>query len=55
MKETYPTRLTANEVKLIAALKSLRPYEKIVITADKEGKVDTYLVERSFKEIWVVV
>lgn len=49
------SQLTDNEQKLIYALRSLRPFEKIVITADKNGTVDSYLVERSYKEIWISV
>lgn len=47
--------LTDNEQRLIAVLRSLHPYEKIVISADKEGKVDSYLVERSYKEVWISI
>jgi hypothetical protein len=45
--------LTDNEVKLIMALRSLHPYEKITVNADKNGKPDNYLVERSYKEMWI--
>jgi hypothetical protein len=45
--------LTDNEIKLITALRSLHPYEKIIITADKLGKPDNYLVERTWKEVWI--
>jgi hypothetical protein len=48
-------QLTDNEVRLVTALRSLRPFEKIVISADKNGAVDSYVVERSFKEIWISV
>jgi hypothetical protein len=55
MKTTIeqPIILTANEVKLILALRSLHPFEKITISSDKLGKVDSYIVERSFKEVWI--
>jgi len=49
------SQLTENEQRLIVALRSLHPFEKITINADKEGRVDSYLVERSYKEIWISV
>lgn len=49
------SQLTDNEQKLIYALRSLHPYEKIVISADKEGKVDSYLIERTYKEMWIAI
>lgn len=49
------SQLTDNEQRLIACLRSLHPFEKIVISADKEGRVDSYLVERSFKELWITL
>lgn len=48
-------QLTNNEVKLVTALRSLRPFEKIIISADKNGAVDSYVVERTYKEIWISV
>jgi hypothetical protein len=44
--------LTRNEARLILAIRSLKPFEKVVISADKTGHIDSYIVERSFKEIW---
>jgi hypothetical protein len=41
--------LTENEIKLIAVIRSLHPFEKVIINADKEGKPDNFLVERSYK------
>lgn len=49
------SQLTDNEQKLIYALRSLRPFEKITISADKNGAVDSYIVERSYKEIWISI
>ena len=50
----YPTELTANEMKLIAVLKSLHEFEEVVISADKSGQPDTYVVKRSYREIFTV-
>lgn len=41
--------LTKNEIELIQMLRSLPPYGKIEITADPNGKFDSYLVHRSQK------
>ena len=27
-------------------------FEKVVVSADKLGKVDNYIIERSYREIW---
>ena len=43
--------LTENEKKLIEMLRELPPYGKIEITADKDGKYDTFLVHKSQKII----
>lgn len=40
--------LTNNEIKLIAIIRSLHPFEKVVINADKEGKIGKYRIERSY-------
>jgi hypothetical protein len=44
--------LTPNEQRLIAVLRSLHAFEKIIVSADKEGNVDSYIVERTYKEVW---
>jgi hypothetical protein len=44
--------LTDNEIRLITALRTLHPFEKITISADKEGRVDNYIVDRSYREVW---
>ena len=46
--------VTKNEAKLIAVLRSLQPFEKIVLSADKNGQPDNYVVERSYRELWIV-
>lgn len=46
---TYSTPLSANEVRIIETIRSLHPFERVIITGDKEGKIDNYLVERSWK------
>ncbi len=45
--------LTDNEVRLLACLKSLHPHEKVIITADQEGRPDYFIVERTYKEFWI--
>ena len=47
--------LSTHEQRLIAIVRSLHPYERVVISADKEGRPDSYIVERSFKEILITV
>lgn len=42
-------KYTDNEEEIIGAVRSLRPYEQVIITADKTGKPDSYLVVRSSK------
>jgi len=49
----YQTELTANEVKLVTAIRSLKSFEEVIISADKYGKIDNYIVKRSFKEDWI--
>ena len=44
--------LTDNEIRLIAAIRSLHPHEKVTVTADQNGRPDYFIVERSYKEIW---
>jgi len=43
--------LTDNEQKIILVVRSLKPFERIEITADKLGKADSFIVHRSYKEI----
>lgn len=43
--------LTRAELDIIKELRSLEPYAKIEITADQNGKYDTYLVHKSVKKI----
>lgn len=46
--------LTDNEIKLLAIIRSLHPFEKLIINGDKDGRADTFIVERSYREILVV-
>ncbi len=41
--------MTDNETYILEALRSLKPFEVIEITADKLGKPDSFIVKRSFK------
>ena len=41
--------LTKNEIAIIEELRALPPYGKIEVTADQNGKYDTYLVHKSQK------
>lgn len=44
--------LTRNEQELLLILRELKPYERIEIVKDKEGRPDTYLVTRTEKKIF---
>jgi len=41
--------LTQNEILIIKELRALPPYGKIEISADQNGKYDTFLVHKSQK------
>lgn len=43
--------LTDNEKYIIETLRSLPPYAKVEITADPNGKYDSYLVHKSQKVV----
>lgn len=43
--------LTPNEGKILLALRTLKPYEKIEIMADQRGRPDYFIVTHTFKEI----
>lgn len=43
--------ISGGEQKLIELLRTLQPFERVEITADKMGKADTFLVHRSSKLI----
>lgn len=43
--------VTKNEKKIIDILKKLKPFEKIEIVADQNGRFDYYIVYHSYKEI----
>ncbi len=38
--------LTENEVKMLEVIRQLKPYEKVEIRKDKEGRVDKYILNR---------
>ncbi len=42
-------KITPGQRKILEILASLNPYEKIVITADKDGKFDTFWIQRESK------
>jgi len=41
--------ISENEAYIIESLRSLKPYEQVIITADKQGKVNNFLMVRSSK------
>ena len=43
--------ISENEAYILDTLRGLKPYEQVIITADKQGKVGSYLVVRSTKVI----
>ena len=43
--------LTKSEEKIIEILREIKPFERIIIVKDQNGKPDHYLVERSQKII----
>lgn len=44
--------ISPNEMAIILELRSLRPFEKVEIMADKGGKIGTYFVTRTFKVVF---
>ena len=44
-------QITPGERKLLEIIKSLKPFERVEVTADKDGKVDTFFVHRQSKVI----
>lgn len=44
-------KVSQNEMFIIKELRSLKPFERLEIVADKQGKVNNYLVHRSSKVI----
>jgi len=46
-------QLTTAEKEIIALLRSLMPFEKVLIEADKGGKPNTFVVSRSRKGVLV--
>lgn len=49
MEPLTPLELTNVERQIIRILRTLPPYGKVEITADKEGKYGTFLVHKSEK------
>ena len=47
------TPLTQNEERIVEALRSLKPHEFIQITADVQGRPDSFLVHRSTKVLLI--
>lgn len=43
--------LTNNEIEIITILRSLQPFEELEIKADQKGRIDYYIVHRSYKKI----
>lgn len=43
--------LSTNEGKILLALRTLKPYEKLEIMADQRGRPDYFIVTHTFKEI----
>ena len=41
--------ISVNEMIIIEVLRTLKPFEQLIITADKQGKADNYLLVRSSK------
>lgn len=50
MQDSYKfNTISENEAYIIESLRSLKPFEQVIITADKQGKINNYLVVRSSK------
>ena len=50
-KELIVFSLSENEIEIVTMIRSLMPFEKVIVNADKNGKADNYLVERSHKVV----
>ena len=46
--------LSDNEIRLIEALRSLKPHEKVEIQADVQGRPDSFLITRTTKVLLVL-
>ena len=46
--------LTENETRIIEQIRNLRPYETLSIMADKQGRPDSFLLQRSSRVMLVV-
>lgn len=51
MQDKDEQKISQNEWFIIQALRSLKPFERLEIVADKQGKVNNYLVHRSSKVV----
>jgi len=40
--------ITPNEAKILLALRTLKPFEKVEITADQKGRADYFIVTHTF-------
>lgn len=43
--------VTPKEAKILLAIRSLRPHEKVEIMADQKGRADYFIVTHTYKEI----
>lgn len=44
--------LTASEKKIVEILREAKPFERLEITKDKDGRPDTYFIHRTQK-VWI--
>lgn len=49
MTETF--HISANERYILEILRDLKPFERFEVVADKQGKVNNYLIVRSSKVV----
>ena len=47
-------KIEPSEKRIIQEIRTLKPFEKIEVTADKEGKPGVYMVTRTSKGILIV-
>lgn len=45
--------LSQNEKRIVEQLRTLKPYETIAITADAQGRPDSFLLQRSSKVLLI--
>jgi len=52
MQDSYKLNtISQNEAYILETLRTLKPFEEIRITADKQGKVNNYFIIRSSKVV----